>query len=76
MTHSVVVYVRGKDFSVTARMTNGARLVELNAREQNLGFTVIPILEGLSSAEATKLKKLMTVAFCDFGLTKVFRPPL
>ena len=76
MTYSVVVYVRGGDFSVTARMTHGARLVELNERERNLGFTVIPILAGLSPEEAKKLKKLMTVAFCGFGLTKVTRPPL
>ena len=76
MTHSVVVYVRGRVFSVTARMTNGARLVELNERERNLGLTVIPILEGLSPADAKKLKKLMTVAFCDFGLIRVSRRPL
>jgi len=76
MTYSVVVYVRGRDFSITARMTNGARLDEVNEREQKLGSTVIPILAGLSRNDAEKLKKLLTVAFCDFGLTRVFRLPL
>ena len=76
MTYSVVVYVRGRNFSITARMTNGARLGEVNAQEPMLGATVFPILDGLSSADAKKLKTHLTAVFRGAGLSKVPRRPL
>jgi hypothetical protein len=77
-TYSVVLYFNPAtmQFSVTARKTDGARLVEVDAQQQALGFSRQVVARGLGKAAAIQLKRKSVAAQKAAGYRQVSRPQL
>jgi hypothetical protein len=78
MTYSVVLYFNraAGSFSVTARKTEGARLAEVDAQQGVPGVSRIPVLTGITEAEAKHQKSIIESTLEAMGFARVSRQEL
>lgn len=74
--YSVYLFLRGTEFSITARQTVNARLNEVIDQMNGFGFTPHQILSHTTEANADQVKRSLSSVFLALHFTRFVRPQL
>jgi len=74
--YSVFVFLRKREFSITARQTDGARLDAVIDQMDGLGFSPYEIISGIDKLAADRIKGGLSKMFSSNGFRKYSRKAL